>query len=61
MGLGDHTNQRPEFWEIILFKGFFLGPVPRPGASEVGKVGHQARLSSWPKSSNWRLEEVGAS
>lgn len=29
MGLGDHTNQRPVFWEIILFKGFFLGDCPQ--------------------------------
>lgn len=29
MGLEGHTNQRPVFWEITLFKRFSLGPCPQ--------------------------------
>lgn len=34
MGQGGHTNQKPVYPEVTLFKGSFLGSAPRPpGAS----------------------------
>lgn len=39
MGQGGHTNQKPVYWEVTLFKGFFLGSV------RVGWVEPWAQLS----------------
>lgn len=33
VGKGGHASQKPVYWEVTLFKGFFLlGSVPVPGA-----------------------------